>query len=180
MDLIEQYRALARYNSWMNRKLYLLSAALNDDQRKRDRGAFFRSIHGTLNHLLLTDRVQVSRFVAQPLVSRDQRGNPIEIRALSQELYPDFEVLRREREETDRFIEGWTQALTPDQIAGDLHYRAMADGNWHRHPKWWAITHMFNHQTHHRGQITQMLQEAGSEPGVTDFMQMMREESRST
>lgn len=113
MDLIEQYRALARYNSWMNRKLYLLSAALNDDQRKRDRGAFFRSIHGTLNHLLLTDRVQVSRFVAQPLVSRDQHGNAIEIRALSQELYADFEILRRQREETDRFIEGWTQTLTP-------------------------------------------------------------------
>lgn len=106
MDLIEQYRALARYNSWMNRKVYLLSSALNDDQRKRDRGAFFRSIHGTLNHLLLTDRVQVSRFAAQPLVSRDQSGNAIEIRALSQELYADFEVLRREREETDRFHRG--------------------------------------------------------------------------
>lgn len=82
---------MARYNRWMNERLYECCAQLSDAQRKEDVGAFFKSIHSTLNHLLLADRVWLGRF----------RGEPFPARALNQELYADFDTLRRERRRTD-------------------------------------------------------------------------------
>ena len=89
--------ASARYNRWMNDKLYGLAATLSDEARKRDRGAFFKSIHGTLNHLLLADRVWLARF--KGIAAPDGFMAPGGIRSLDQELYADFEALRRERVE---------------------------------------------------------------------------------
>src|SRR5690348_18374029 len=103
MDVVASYRVFARYNRWMNERLYALCATLSDADRKRDRGAFFRSIHGTLNHLLLTDRAWLGRFTRDPAVSasRDGDGNPIAMTGrLDQELYGEFETLRRERART--------------------------------------------------------------------------------
>src|ERR1700729_2803192 len=91
--------ALARYNRWMNLKLYAIASQLTDEERKRDRGAFFKSIHGTLNHLLLSDRVWMARFTGVSLPG-DVLG-PDGIRSLDQELYADFEELGRERIKTD-------------------------------------------------------------------------------
>ena len=84
MDLITQFKTMAQYNTWMNRSIYGTCAALSDEERKRDLHAFFGSIHRTLNHLLLTDRVQMGRFVgADRTRSFDANGNPIEILARS-------------------------------------------------------------------------------------------------
>lgn len=181
MDLPSHYRAFARYNRWMNEKLYALSATLSEQERKRDMGAFFRSIHGTMNHLLLTDRVQLGRFTSDPditslLRTLDAAGNPIPIRSLDQELYANFETLRRERAKTDLAIERWTGGLTIESLSGSLKYRAMLDGRDYEHPRWWAISHFFNHQSHHRGQITTLLKQLGKDPGVTDLMAMLRSE----
>ena len=111
MDLIAQFKILAQYNTWMNRSIYETCATLNDEERKRDLHAFFGSIHRTLNHLLLTDRVQMGRFVgADRMQSLDGAGRAIEIRSLDQELYADFATLRREREKTDATIEAWTSS----------------------------------------------------------------------
>ena len=81
MDLVQSYRAFAHYNTWMNERLYALSATLPDAERKRDRGAFFRSVHGTLNHLLLADRVWLGRFTRDRALaeSRDPQGKVIEV-----------------------------------------------------------------------------------------------------
>lgn len=165
--------ALARYNTWMNDKLYGLAAALSDEERKRDRGAFFRSIHGTLNHLVVADRIWLARFrgVSVP----DGFMGPEGIRSLDQELYADFDELRRERARTDADLSTWVSELTPERLAAPLVF--MRRGQRHEVPLWWTVAHVFNHQTHHRGQITTLLSQQGRDPGVTDLFAMLRDEA---
>lgn len=175
MDLPTQYQAFARYNSWMNQNLYKLAAQLSDEQRKRDVKAFFGSIHGTLSHLLLTDRVQLGRFIGpDKTVSFAADGKPIPIKSLDQELYSDFETLRRERAATDKMIEEWTEKISTEWLQTTMRYHSMVDGGDWDVPLWVAVTHFFNHQTHHRGQVTAMLKQFGLDPGVTDFMPLFR------
>lgn len=169
--IVEQYRALARYNTWMNGKLYALAATLDPAERTRDRGAFFGSVQGTLGHVLWADRIWLWRFTkdAQVGVSRDRDGNPIPYGMHDQVLYPDFDDLRRERAATDVHIERWTGGLTEDDLAAPIRYASASRGE-REHPLWMAVTHFFNHQTHHRGQATTLLKQLGHDPGVTDFM----------
>lgn len=171
MIITEQYRQLARYNTWMNEKLYAVAATIDDAERRRDLGAFFHSLHGTLNHLLFADRVWMWRFTKDPEIgqSRDHHGALIEMRALDQELYADFGELRAERAKTDRQIEQWVDGLTTERLAAPIQYHNMA-GVPRGHPLWMAVTHFFNHETHHRGQVTTLLMQLGRDPGVTDFM----------
>ncbi len=157
---VEWAHTLASYNRWMNERLYAQCAELPDEARKRDRGAFFRSIHGTLNHLLLGDRIWLGRF----------RAVPFAVRALDQELYADFAELRAERERTDGEIDSWAAALAPADFEGTLHYTSFVNPAPRSIPFWAAATHFFNHQTHHRGQLTTLLMQAGVDPGVTDLI----------
>jgi uncharacterized damage-inducible protein DinB len=166
----EHARTLARYNRWMNDKLYAVASKLTDEERKRDRGAFFKSIHGTFNHLLLADRVWMGRFTGVSLHG-DWMG-PGGIRSLDQELYADFEELRRERVKTDGEIEAWVATLTADQLLSAFRYERK--GTTYDHPLWWSVAHVFNHETHHRGQVTTLLMQAGQDPGVTDLIAMLR------
>jgi uncharacterized damage-inducible protein DinB len=145
---------MASYNRWMNERLYALCAELSDAERKRDRGAFFESIHGTLNHILLGDRIWLGRFV----------GRPIAVRSMDQELYAEFDELRSEREITDREITAWAESLTAEALGRSLEYGSS------RRPFWVAVVHFFNHQTHHRGQLTTLLSQIGIDPGVTDLI----------
>lgn len=170
--------ALARYNRWMNEKLYGLAATLSDEARKRDDGAFFKSIHGTFNHLLLADRVWLARFMGVP--APEGFMGPGGIRTLDQELYADFEQLRQERSLTDEELSVFVSALTPERLMAPLTY--MRRGQKQECPLWWAVAHLFNHQTHHRGQITTLFTQQGCDPGVTDLFAMLREEEarRST
>ena len=164
---------LARYNRWMNAKLYAVSAQLTDAERKQDRGAFFKSIHATLNHVLVGDRVWMGRFTAAPL----EPGwmGPGGIRALDQELYEDFGQLREAREVMDKEIEEWVAALSAERLAAPLTY--VRQGVVWDFPLWWSLAHLFNHQTHHRGQVTTLLMQAGHDPGVTDLLAMLRIEA---
>jgi uncharacterized damage-inducible protein DinB len=176
MSVVDHYRAMARYNAWMNEKLYAVAAEMPDSERRRDARAFFRSIHGTLNHLLLTDRAWLWRFTHDVRVaeSRDANGKPIPMTGrLDQELYADFEQLRGERVRTDADITAFAAALTQERLDGELVYRNTA-GVEQRHVMWWAVSHFFNHQTHHRGQVTTLLAQAGFEPGVTDLIALLR------
>lgn len=152
-------KTLARYNQWMNLRLYELVATLSDAERKQDRGAFFKSIHGTLNHILLADKIWLGRFVKQPFAAS----------SLSQELYADFEQLSQARQQTDQQILQWTGALTVAQLASELSYVPITTPVEKVLPMWLAVTHFFNHQTHHRGQITTLLSQMGIDPGVTDL-----------
>ncbi|MCB9583671.1 MAG: damage-inducible protein DinB [Polyangiaceae bacterium] len=173
---VEWLGALARYNRWMNEKLYGAAATLSDEARKRDAGAFFKSIHGTFNHILLADRVWLARFTNVPVPDGD--FGPGGIRSLDQELYSDFEELRRERAVTDDALSVWIAELTSEQLSGALVY--MRRGRQEQFPLWWAVSHVFNHQTHHRGQITTLLVQQGCDPGVTDLVAMLRDEASRT
>jgi uncharacterized damage-inducible protein DinB len=164
--------ASARYNRWMNDKLYGLAATLTDEARRRDCGAFFKSIHGTFNHLLLADRVWLARF--KGVTAPDGFMGPGGIRSLDQELHANFEDLRRERTLTDDELTAWVSALTPEQLAAPLVY--LRGGRRQVSPLWWSVAHVFNHQTHHRGQITTLLSQQGCDPGSTDLIAMLREE----
>lgn len=162
--MLDQCRALARYNRWMNDKIYAVAAELSDEERKRDLGAFFRSVHGTLNHLLLADRVWLGRFGAMP---------PLQIGSLADELFADFSELRRERATTDAIVGVFVDDLTAEKLTETLSYKRGAGVA--EHPLWFAVLHMFNHQTHHRGQITTLLSQLGRDPGMTDLIALLRD-----
>jgi len=160
MTHLEYARTMAAYNRWMNDRLYDCCAKLPDEERKRDLGAFFKSIHGTLNHLLLGDRIWLGRFI----------GKPFAVKSLDQELYPDFDELRAERSATDLAIDEWVASLSGADFARDLSFTSVVNPQPRRYPLWFAVMHFFNHQTHHRGQLTTLLHQRGIEPGVTDLL----------
>lgn len=162
MITVDYARTMSAYNRWMNERLYATCAALSDDERKADRGAFFHSIHGTLNHILLADRVWMGRFTNQPFA----------IKSLDQELYSDFAELSDERRKTDKDIAVWADNLTDDALAAPLNYTSQLAPKPRSYPLWVALTHLFNHQTHHRGQITTLLSQTGQDMGVTDLIRL--------
>lgn len=174
MISVDWVHALARYNRFMNDSLYALAATLSDEERKRDVGAFFASIHGTFNHLLVADRIWLARFTGASVP--DGMMGP-GIRSLDQVLHADFEELRRERAITDDDLSAWVSELTDERLAAPLVFARR--GRQQSAPLWWSVAHVFNHQTHHRGQITTVLTQLGHDPGVTDLVAMLREEARA-
>ena len=156
---VEYCRLLARYNRWMNERMYAALASMPEAERKRDRGAFFGSIHRSLDHILWGDRVWLGRFVGAP------HGVP----AYGADAHDDFAELAREREDADRDILAWAGGLNDAWLASTLEYRASSDGKLRRLPAWIAATHLFQHATHHRGQVTTLMKQAGVDPGVTDL-----------
>ena len=152
-------RTMAAYNRWMNERLYALCAGLGDAERKRERGAFFKSVHGTLNHLLYGDRAWMSRFL----------GRDLGWKGPADELYANFDELRAARAALDQLIEDWAAGLEEPWLAADFTYTSRIDGRTRTFPAWLLVTHLFNHQTHHRGQLTTLLSQLGIDPGVTDL-----------
>ena len=155
---------LAHYNRWQNENLYGVADALSDAERRRERGAFFGTIHGTLSHLLWADRIWMSRFAGTP---RPAGGIPESV-----SLYGDWGELKRERAAFDGVIVDWADKLDDAAVAGDLTWFSGAIKAEVSRPKWLLLTHMFNHQTHHRGQVHCMLTQAGGKPGDTDLFIM--------
>jgi len=155
----EYCQLMARYNGWMNERLYALVAKFPDDERKRDRGAFFGSMHGTLNHLLWGDRMWLGRFIDEPCT----------VPAFGADMFTDFAELAREREITDRKMLDWGDTVTVVWLAGLLRYTSKVDGRTRELSGAVAATHFFNHGTHHRGQVTTLLKQAGRDPGSTDL-----------
>jgi len=155
----EYCQLMAGYNSWMNERLYSVCAQFSDAERLRDRGAFFSSIHGTLNHLLWGDRMWLGRFV----------GPECTYPAFGADMFEAFEELRREREATDRAMIAWAAQVTAQWLATTLEYASRVDGKTRRLPAAAAAVHLFNHGTHHRGQLTTLIKQAGIDPGVTDL-----------
>ncbi len=155
----EYCQTMAAYNAWMNRSVYAAAAQLPDAERKADRQAFFGSIHATLNHLLWGDRVWLPRF----------NGRTYPVGGIGVNLYEDFEELSAARVAMDAEIGAWAAQLRDDDLAGPLRwYSGVARRDMER-PRWLCVVQMFNHQTHHRGQVTTLLKQAGIDPGVTDL-----------
>lgn len=158
--MLELFHTLARYNRWMNEKIYEVCESMPDATRREDRGAFFGSVHGTLNHLLLADRVWLGRF----------RGEPFVVQSLGQELYADWVELREARCATDDAIEAWIATVAEAELQQPFEYVSIVDPQPRRLELWKVVLHFFNHQTHHRGQLTTLMNQLGYDSGVTDLL----------
>jgi uncharacterized damage-inducible protein DinB len=154
-------KRMARYNRWQNQNLFGVADQLSDEERRRDRGAFFGSIHKTLSHLMWADQIWMSRLADVPA---PKGGIPESV-----SLYPEWELLRNERPALDELIIGWADGLDEAALAGDLTWHSAVAKREVGKPTWLLVTHMFNHQTHHRGQVHCMLTQAGGKPHDTDL-----------
>lgn len=157
-------RVMARYNAWQNTNLNDAAATLDDAALRVDRGAFFGSILGTMNHLLWGDVMWMSRF--------DGWTPPDCGIADSPGLHPDFDSHLAARGVADTRIADWAARLVVGDLEGDLCWYSGAMQAHQRKPLWLCVQHFFNHQTHHRGQIHAMLTAAGARPGATDLFAM--------
>jgi uncharacterized damage-inducible protein DinB len=150
---------MAEYNRWMNERLYAACDRLSDKERKRDRGAFFKSIHATLNHLLLGDRLWLSRF----------NGKHYEVKPIGVDLYDDFSELRAARVAMDQDIIDWAAGVNEQWLNEPMTWTSQTYGFTQTQPHRLLVTQMFNHQTHHRGQVTTLLSQRGIDMGPTDI-----------
>jgi len=153
----------ALYNRLANETLYAACADLSEAERRRDLGAFFKSVHGTLNHLLLGDRIWMTRFEGGSHPSTD----------LGAILHEEFEVLRAARQEMDRRIESFFAALPAGFLGRSLRY-VNNSGFDSADPAEVILPHFFNHQTHHRAQVHTMLSQLGRDPPVLDLHRVLR------
>ncbi|ARP77779.1 MULTISPECIES: DinB family protein [Bordetella] len=162
---------LADYNQWMNQRLYACAAQLPPAELARERGAYFGSLLGTLNHVAVGDRVWLRRFAAHP--ARPAALQPVLAlptpARLDEILYPALPPLAAHRAWLDQRIVDWTAQLRPEDLACELAYTSLA-GETARRPFGGLVLHFFNHQTHHRGQATTLLSQAGIDMGATDLV----------
>jgi uncharacterized damage-inducible protein DinB len=163
--MLAHVRMLAGYNAWANRRLYEAASRLSDAQYRADRGAFFKSVHGTLNHLLVTDRIWMRRFTGEGEVAG----------SLDAILFERFDDLRRAREAEDRRIEDYAAGLSEADLAGTISYRRVSTPDVFVQPLGPALAHVFNHQTHHRGQAHGLLTGLVGEAPSLDLLPFQRE-----
>ncbi len=142
-----RYQMFAGYNAWCNERLYAAAATVTDADYRADRGAFFKSLHGTLNHLLVGDRIWMERFTGVGAV-------PSSLDAI---LYDDFETLRAARRSEDTLISRYVARLSESDLTSVLRYRTVVRPQTVEQPLAPALDHFFNHQTHHRGQAHALL-----------------------
>ncbi len=173
MSGLDHFRLMASYNAWMNTKVYDTAERLTADELSRDRGAFFGSILGTLNHLAAADLIWLGRLAEHaPFVGRiDLTGLP-QPGSIRLTIADDLSKLRPVRERIDRLIVSFIDGLTEADLVGVLEYRR-TDGTPHRKLLASVLLHVFNHQTHHRGQVTTLLTQAGIDVGVTDLLALL-------
>ena len=160
MITVDYCKHFSRYNRWQNERVYASAATLPDGTRKRNMGAYFKSIHATLNHLLVGDQLWLDRA----------DGTPTTITSLDQELYNDFDELRAQRERADNRLDQFVASLDDAKLVGTLTFRRLSgDKGELTLPMALVMMQFFNHQTHHRGQVTTLLMQCGVDVGVTDL-----------
>ncbi|WP_369807155.1 DinB family protein [Ancylobacter radicis] len=164
--MLGRYRQFAAYNEWANQRLYAAAATLSDDQYHADGGAFFGSVHGTLNHLLATDRIWLRRITGQGEA-------PGRLDAILFDTLPELAGARRVEDER---LLGLAEELTAERLMGELTYSNMTGARFAQ-PLWTVLDHLFNHQTHHRGQVHALLtRRAGPDAGPSlDLIALQRE-----
>ncbi len=161
MITLEYVQTMARYNDWQNRSLYTAASGLTEEARQQDRGAFFGSIHGTLSHLLWGDTIWMSRFDGW-----DEPDNDITKTA---SYGGDWASLSTKRRVADDRILDWSTRATKADLEGELCWLSFAVQREVCKPRALLIMQIFNHQTHHRGQVHAMLTAAGAKPDDTDL-----------
>jgi uncharacterized damage-inducible protein DinB len=165
MTPVAHYRMFGRYNAWANSRLYDATARLSAEQYRADRGAFFKSVHGTLNHLLVTDRIWMQRFTGEG-------DAPNRLDAI---LFESFDDLRVAREAEDRRIVDFVDGLDDGRIAGTIKYRRVSTPEEFEQQLAPALAHWFNHQTHHRGHVHALLTGLVGEAPELDLLIFQRQ-----
>jgi len=164
MTLLTHYRMFGGYNAWANARLYDAAATLTDEQYRADRGAFFKSVNGTLNHLLVTDRIWMQRFTGTGTA-------PDRLDAI---LFETFGELRAAREAEDRRIVDYVDGLDDARLAGSIKYRRVSTPEVFEQALAPALAHWFNHQTHHRGHVHAILTGLVGRAPVLDLLYYQR------
>lgn len=174
MSNIEYITTMANYNQWMNTQVYSAASQLSVAELKQDRGAFFGSILGTLNHLIVADTLWLKRYANHPAnftalapVIALEKPN-----TLNQLLFEELSPMQARREMLDKVIIEMTSAIAATDLNHILHY-SNAKGIAAQKPFSKLLIHFFNHQTHHRGQISTLLFQAGVDVGVTDLVALI-------
>ena len=162
-------RLMARYNAWQNRQIEKALQAVSLDDLKADHGAFFGSILGTLNHLVWADQMWMSRF--------DRKFGKPEVGVKgSTELFPTLGAWSAERFRMDGALSRWAAELHAIDLTGSFSFYSGSVGCEVSRPIAPCVIHMFNHQTHHRGQLHAMMTRTGLKAPVTDLFIMPDEE----
>lgn len=160
----EHFALMAEYNAWANTRLYRMAAQLSDQEYRRDVGAYFASLHGTLNHLLVTDHIWLRRLTGTGPA-------PTRLDAIAHENLIDLGEARRGANER---LVTFVANLTEERIEATVQYRT-TNGSPQEQPLREVLAHLFNHQTHHRGQAHGILTALGvKEPDSLDLLQMIR------
>ena len=163
--------SMADYNRWMNEKIYGAAAKLTMEQFAAPRGAYFDSLAGTLNHLVLADTIWLQRFAAHPI--RYDTLDPVRAlpapTSLAQDQAPPIGLLLEQRNMLDAVISNWVGELRDEHLDQTLHYTRI-NGDSHAKRLGSVLVHFFNHQTHHRGQASTLLFQAGLDIGPTDLL----------
>jgi uncharacterized damage-inducible protein DinB len=160
------FSRLATYNAWANARIYKEARAQPDEAYRRNVGAFFGSLHGTLNHLMVTDRIWMRRFTGEG-------EHPLRLDAI---MFDDLDSLEAARRDMDARILVYIETLPEAEIEKQFDYRT-TKGEPQRFLLRDLLIHFFNHQTHHRGQAHAILTMLGvPEPRPLDFLGLMRHE----
>lgn len=156
----------ARYNAWANVRIYNALRELSDAERKADRKAFFKSIHNTMNHVLLADLIYRERLERKPTTYT----------ALDEVLHPGFDELEAAHRANDTWYAGFCAAMTQEELDANLTFTAvgMDRKEVFSLPMKLCLTNLFQHQIHHRGQVHQMISEAGRSPPPVDVVKFGR------
>ncbi len=179
MSSLTQIRLLAQYNRWMNEKLYRTAAQLSEEQLHADRRAFFGSLFDTLHHIYTGDVVWLKRFATHPatLVALDPVRALAQPRSVTDFAHGNLSVLWDARQALDQIIVAWTEELTDDHLSHTLRYSntkgVVAARSFES-----LVLHLFNHQTHHRGQATTLLSQEGLDVGTTDLFALIPDQSQ--
>jgi len=178
MNRIDHICLMAEYNEWMNAKLYEAAKGLPDEELSANKKAFFGSILGTLNHLIVADTVWLKRFSTHPANYSSlaiMRNLPVPT-SLNQVIFTDIQSLSKHRKLLDKTIMEWARTITDRDLDFVLSYSNMKNIAAKRN-FFSLIMHFFNHQTHHRGQTTTLLSQAGVDVGVTDMLMLIPDET---
>jgi uncharacterized damage-inducible protein DinB len=162
----EHFALMAKYNAWANERLYGMASQLSDEQYRRDVGAYFKNLHGTLNHLLVADRIWMWRI----------SGTGVAPTRLDATLYEDLAGLTQARRAEDERLVTLVESLTDAQLEGNIEYRTLGGSPPQQQKLREVLAHLFNHQTHHRGQAHGILTTLGvKEPDSLDVLWMLRQ-----
>lgn len=166
MNALIDVATAAKYNAWANNRIYNALHDLTDAERREDRRAFFRSIHNTMNHILLADILYRQRL----------EKVPVTFTRLDEIVHDDFDALEQAHRENDRWYAETCAAMDPSVLEGEFSFKAVGldEDEYFSLPLRLCLTNLFQHQIHHRGQVHHMISHAGKDPPPVDVVKFGR------